>query len=603
MEKGNIAVQTENIFPIIKKFLYSDQEIFLRELISNAVDATKKLKALVSIGDFKGELGELTIEVKLDEKNKTLSVIDKGIGMTADEVKKYINQIAFSSAEDFVKKFKDKEEASTELIGHFGLGFYSGFMVADKVELVTQSYKKVPAAKWTCDGSPAYTLDKHDKKDRGTEVTLYISDESKEYLDKVRIKELLKKYCKFLPVEIKFDGTIINNTTPAWTKKPTELTSQDYKNFYKELYPYAEEPLFWIHLNVDHPFWLTGILYFPKIKSTIEPQKNKIQLYSNQVFVTDSVEGIVPEFLTLLHGVMDSPDIPLNVSRSFLQSDANVKKINSHIMKKVADKLEELYKKDRKEYEEKWKDIGLFIKYGMLSEEKFYERANKFCLFRNTEEKYFTIEEYKSKIKDAQTDKDKKLVILYTTNPSEQHSFIEAARNKGYDVLQFDDMLDSHFVGFLEGKFEDISFKRVDADTVDKLIDKDEKRKSALTEKQKEQLKPIIEKQVNNSSVAILFEGLSEKDMPMLITKPESIRRMKDMAAIQGMDYLKDMPEQFNLVVNTNHRLINRILIEKTPSNQGKLIKQAYDLALISQNMLQGADLTEFVNRSVELIK
>ncbi len=603
MEKGNIDVKTENIFPIIKKFLYSEHEIFLRELISNAIDATQKLKTVSSSGDVKGDLGDLTIEVNLDEKKKTLTVSDKGIGMTGDEVKKYINQVAFSSAEEFVKKYKDTSKEN-QIIGHFGLGFYSAFMVADKVELSTRSYKKSSAVKWECDGSPNYSMDKYDKKERGTEVILHLGSDSKEYLEKERIKTMLKKYCKFLPVKIKFDKEVINNTQPAWTKKPAELTKQNYQDFYKELYPFSEEPMFWIHLNVDYPFNLTGILYFPKIKQAMELQKNKIQLYSNQVFVTDAVENIVPEFLTLLHGVIDSPDIPLNISRSYLQGDPNVKKISTHVTKKVADKLEELFKKERKDFEKKWDNMGLFIKYGMFTEEKFYEKAKGFCLLKNSEEKYFTIEEYQKQIKEKQTDKDKKMVVLYATNIDEQHAYIETARNKGYDVLLFDGPLDSHFIGHMERKLDQITFTRVDADTIDKLIDKDEKKKSALTDKQQEQIKPIIEKQVDKKDVTITFEALTKDDQPMLITKPEFMRRMKDMAAVGGgMTDMGNLPDQYNLVVNTNHPLISRILLETKEAKQKQLVKQAYDLALLSQSMLKGKDMTEFIKRSAEMIK
>ena len=602
MQKGKINVQTDNIFPIIKKFLYSDHEIFLRELVSNAVDATQKLKTLSSVGDIKGELGDLTIEIEVDEKKNTLTIKDNGIGMTEAEVEKYINQIAFSSAEDFIKKYKDKVEAS--IIGHFGLGFYSAFMVADKVELITKSHKKTSkAVKWTCDGSPDYTIDTDKKKDRGTEIKLYLSEESKEYSEKARIELLLKKYCKFLPVEIKHDGRIINNPKPVWTQKPTGLKDDDYKNFYKELFPLSEDPLFWIHLNVDYPFNLTGVLYFPKIKNNFEVQKSKIQLYCNQVFVTDSVEGIVPEFLMLLHGVIDSPDIPLNVSRSFLQSDPNVKKISSHITKKVADKLEEMFKKDRKDFENKWDDIKVFIEYGMMTDDKFYERAQKFCLLKNTEGKYFTLEEYRKLIEPLQTDKDKNVIYLYANNKEEQFTYIETAKNKGYDVLLFDGIADNHFINAVEMKLDKARFARVDSDTVDNLINKDDKQKSKLTDKEKDQLKPIIEKIAPKEKYTISFESLTTKDQPIVITQPEFSRRMKDMAALGGgMDYMGNMPEQYNLVVNSNHPLVSKILVEPKEKKQGQIVKQAMDLALLSQNMLKGEELNNFIKRSVELI-
>ena len=632
MKKGTINVQTENIFPIIKKFLYSDHEIFLRELVSNAVDATQKLKTLASMGKFKGELGDLTIKVEIDKEKGLLKVIDRGIGMTADEVDKYINQIALSSAEEFVKKYKGKsEEDKNALIGHFGLGFYSSFMVSDKVEIRTKTYKKggaTKAVKWECDGSPEYTIEEIDKSDRGTEVILHIADDSKEFLEEYRILELLKKYSKFLPIPIQFgfedvqektgkkdkDGKdeyktvkkprIINNVAPAWTKKPSELKDEDYKAFYHELYPMNfEDPLFWIHLNVDYPFKLTGILYFPKVKKNIEVQRDKIQLYSNQVFVTDSVEGIVPDFLTLLHGVLDSPDIPLNVSRSFLQSDSNVKKISNHIMKKVSDKLEEIFKNSREDFEKKWDDIKVFIQYGMISEPKFYDRAEKFYLFKNVDGKYFTFEEYKKHIEKLQTDKDKKLVYLYATNVDEQHAYIEAAREKGYDVLELDGILDNHFVNTLEQKFENSTFARVDADVIDKLINKEDKQPSKLSEKEQEKLKPVFEKVVGQEHYTVIFENLSEKDLPVLITQPEFMRRMKDMSKLGGgMDYMGTMPDAYNLIVNTNHPVISNILNEKDEKKQQTLAKEVTDLAKLSQNLLKGQDLTDFIKRSVELI-
>ncbi len=604
MQTGKINVQTENIFPIIKKFLYSDHEIFLRELVSNATDATQKLKTLASLGEFKEELGDVTINVTIDKDKKTLTISDKGIGMTAEEVEKYINQIAFSGAEEFVNKYKD--EAGVNIIGKFGLGFYSAFMVADKVEVLTRSYKSTDnedAVLWSCDGSPDYSLESANKTERGTDVILYINEDNLEFLENARIEALLKKYCKFLPVEIKFDDKIINNTQPAWTRKPADLTDEDYKKFYKELYPFAEDPLFYIHLNVDYPFNLTGILYFPKLKKNLEVQKNKIQLYSRQVFVTDSVEGIVPDFLTLLHGVLDSPDIPLNVSRSYLQSDSNVKKISSHIMKKVADKMEELFKENRSDFEAKWDDIGVFIKYGMLSEEKFFDRAKNFFFFKNTDNKYFTIDEYAQLIKLNQENKDKKIVYLYTNNPVEQHSFIEAAKNRGYDVLLLDGVIDPHFVNFLEQKIENAQFARVDADTIDKLIEKGEEKKSNLNEDQKKQLQPLIENAVPKEQFTVVFENLTEKDAPMMITRPEFMRRMKDMAAMGGgYDFMGSMPEHYNLVVNTNHPLMARILVEPDAGKQTQLVKQTTDLALLSQQLLKGEELTKFIQRSLELI-
>jgi molecular chaperone HtpG len=630
MQKGKINVQTENIFPIIKKFLYSDHEIFLRELISNAVDATQKLKTLSQSGELKEELGDIHIEVSLDKKKKTLSVKDKGIGMTSEEVDKYINQIAFSSAEEFIEKYKSQSEANP-IIGHFGLGFYSSFMVSEKVELLTKTYKKGPgtkAVKWSCDGSPDYALDETDKKDRGTEVILHIEKESEEFLDEQRVLSLLKKYCKFLPVEIIFgtekiieptgekdkDGKektkevekprIINNTKPLWIQKPVDLKDEDYKNFYHELYPMNfDEPLFNIHLNVDYPFALTGILYFPKVKRNFEVQKDKIQLYCNQVFVTDSVENIVPDFLTLLHGVIDSPDIPLNVSRSYLQSDPNVKKISAHISKKVADKLEDLFKNNRSDFEAKWDDIRIFIEYGMISDEKFYERAEKFCLFKNTEGKYFTFDEYKEHIISLQTDKDKNLVYLYSTNTEEQHSYINSAKERGYDILIMDNILDSHFINQLERKFEKTRFARVDSDIIDKLIPKEDSLPSKLSEEQKNTLKPIIENQVDKSKFLVQFESLSENEQPVLITQSEFMRRMRDMSAVGGgANYFGQLPDQYNLIVNSNHPLIGKLLDEKDEEKRSRLAKQLTDLALLSQNLLKGEDLTSFIKRSVDLI-
>lgn len=574
MQKGRIDVTTENIFPIIKKFLYSEHEIFLRELISNAVDATQKLKALASHGEFKGELGDITIRVNLDKKKKTLTVSDCGIGMTEEEVTKYINQIAFSSAEEFLAKYQNQEAS---LIGHFGLGFYSSFMVSDKVEIVTRSYKDdAKAVRWTCDGSPEYTMEETERQSRGTDVVLHLDKESKEFLDDSKIESILKKYCRFLPIEIAFgkekewkDGKevetgkdhIINDTKPLWTRKPVDVKDEDYTKFYRDLYPMQDAPLFNIHLNVDYPFHLTGILYFPRIKSNIEIQKNKIQLYSNQVYVTDSVEGIVPEFLTLLHGVLDSPDIPLNVSRSYLQGDPNVKKISAHITKKVADRLEEIFKKDRKEFEKKWDDLKLFIEFGMLTDEKFYERAEKFALLKNTDAKYFTFEEYANIIKENQTDKNKNVIYLYATNKEDQYSYIEKAKNKGYDVILMDGQLDTHFINHLEQKLKDSRFSRVDADVLDKLIMKDESTESHLTDKQKEDLRPVFESQLpEKEKYFITYENLNETEYPIMITQPEYMRRMKDMSELTaGMNFYAGLPDSYNMVINTNHPLVLKV--------------------------------------------
>jgi molecular chaperone HtpG len=603
MTTGKINVQTENIFPIIKKFLYSDHEIFLRELVANAVDATGKIKTLTSIGENKTELGDLVVEVIIDKENKTLTIRDRGLGMTAEEVEKYINQIAFSGAEEFVNKYKDQTEGN--LIGKFGLGFYSGFMVSDKVEIYSRSFKATEqeAIRWTCDGSPDYTMTTDTKADRGTDIILHINEESLEFLEEARIKTMLDKYCRFLPVSIKFKEEIINNTTPAWVKKPSELTHEDYLAFYKELYPMAEDPLFYIHLNVDFPFNLTGILYFPKLKKNLEVQKNKIQLYCRQVFVTDSVEGIVPEFLTLLHGVIDSPDIPLNVSRSYLQSDSNVKKISNHILKKVSDKLEELFKENRTDFEAKWDDIGVFIKYGMLSEEKFYDRAKSFCLLKNTDAKYFTFDEYKLAVEPNQTDKDNKIVYTYTSNLEEQYAFVEAAKNKGYDVLQMDGVIDSHFVNFLEYKLENTSFIRVDADTADNLIKKEDKRPILLSEDEQTAIKELTEKAVEKEKYFVQLEGLSETDAPALITRPEFMRRMKEMAATGGgYEFMTGMGEQFNLIINANHPLMKKVISAATEDEKQKMIRQAVDLAMLSQGLLKGEALSGFIRRSVELI-
>jgi molecular chaperone HtpG len=574
MQTGKIGVTTENIFPIIKKFLYSDHEIFLRELISNAVDATQKLKTMASVGDYKGDVGDTTISVSVNKKKKTITVSDKGIGMTKDELDKYLNQIAFSSANDFLDKYKDQSSA---IIGHFGLGFYSAFMVSDKVEVITKSYQEgAQAVKWNCDGSPEFSIEDVEKETRGTDVILYIDKESKDFLEESKVEQLLKKYCKFLPVDISFgvekewkDGKmvetgkakIINNTRPAWTLKPADLKDEDYNLFYHELYPSGDEPLFHIHLNVDYPFKLTGILYFPKIKSNIEIQKNKIQLYCNQVFVTDSVEGIVPEFLTLLHGVIDSPDIPLNVSRSYLQSDSNVKKISSHITKKVADRLAEIFKNNREDFEKKWDNLKLFIEYGMITDEKFYEKASKFALLKNTEDKYFTFEEYEKIIKENQTDKNKTLIYLYSTNKTDQFSYIEKAKNKGYDVLLLDGQLDIHLINQLEGKLKESRFVRVDSDVVDKLIQKEETRESKLSDAQKDDLKSVFNVKVKSKEMYnVVFETLDENDAPVMITQSEFMRRMKEMSAMGGgMNFYGELPDSFNLVVNPNHKLVIKV--------------------------------------------
>jgi len=627
-EKGSISIHTENIFPIIKKFLYSDHEIFLRELVSNAVDATQKLKKLASIGEFDGDLGDLKIEVSFDKKTKTITVTDKGLGMTGEEIKKYINQIAFSGATEFVEKFKDKGDAK-DIIGKFGLGFYSAFMVADNVEIISKSFKEgTEGVKWDCDGSTEFELSPADKTTRGTDVILHINADSEEFLDEFRLKGILEKYCKFLPVEIKFgtkedsveDGVdkddkpkyktvtsdrIINNTSPIWAKAPIDLKDEDYLAFYKELYPFSEDPLFWIHLNVDYPFNLTGVLYFPKIKNDFEMQRNKIQLYSRQVFITDEVKDVVPDFLMMLHGVLDSPDIPLNVSRSYLQSDANVKKISAHITKKVADKLVDMFLKDRAEFEKKWDDISVFVKYGIVSDEKFAEKAKEFALLKNTEKKYFTLKEYEEKVKPNQTDKDKNLVYLYTSDVGKQDSFIQIAKNRAYDALVLDGVLDSHYINYLEQKLEKTQLRRVDSDTIDKLIAKDEAVASVLSKEEEESVKGIFEKAINNKSMTLAIESLSPDDLPVTITMSEWMRRMKDMARTGGgggMSFMGTMPDTYNVAINCNHALVQKILKAETEENKTKLAKQVYDLALLSQNMLTGADLTSFIKRSVELV-
>ena len=683
MQKGNIGVTTENIFPIIKKFLYSDHEIFLRELVSNAVDATQKLKTLASTGEFKGELGDLTVRVKADKDNGTITISDRGLGMTAEEIDKYINQIAFSGANDFLEKYKDDANA---IIGHFGLGFYSAFMVAKKVEIITRSYKdNAKAMKWSCDGSPEFTLEETERNDRGTDIILYVDDDCKEFLEDSRLQGLLTKYCHFLPVPVAFgkkkewkDGkqveteedNLINDTCPIWTKKPSELKEEDYKKFYRDLYPMADEPLFWIHLNVDYPFNLTGVLYFPKIKSNIDLQRNKIQLYCNQVYVTDSVEGIVPDFLTLLHGVIDSPDIPLNVSRSYLQSDSNVKKISTYITKKVADRLQSIFKNDRKEFEEKWDDLKIFINYGMLTQEDFYEKASKFALFKDTDNKYYTFEEYQTLIKDSQTDKDGNLIYLYANNADEQYTYIDAAKNKGYNVLLLDGQLDVPMINMLEQKFEKSHFTRVDSDIIDRLIVKEEQKGEELPADKQEVLSTLFKGQmpkVKKTEFHVEAHALGESAAPIVITQAEYMRRMKDMASIQpGMSFYGEMPDMFNLVLNTDHRLIKQVLSEaesacaeklvpveselamltlrrnelhkaqegkkdeEIPTTEkdelkdvekkidaqkaekenilngyaadNKVVHQLIDLALLQNNMLKGEALTNFVKRSVEMI-
>jgi molecular chaperone HtpG len=604
MQKGNIRVQTENIFPIIKKFLYSDHDIFIRELISNAVDATQKLKTLSSLGEAKGDLGELYIEVQLDTEGKTITISDKGIGMTGEEVDKYLNQVAFSGAEEFLKKYKGQNEAN--IIGHFGLGFYSAFMVSERVDVITKSYREgAQAVKWECDGSPEYTLEDIEKADRGTDIVLHINEESKEFLDADRIRGILKKFCRFLPVPIRFEGQQINNPAPAWTKKPSELTSQDYQDFYKELYPYSEAPLFWIHLNVDYPFNLTGILYFPKIKQSYEIQKDKIQLYSNQVFVTDEVSDIVPEFLMLLHGVIDSPDIPLNVSRSYLQGDPNVKKINNHITRKVADKLDEIFTKERKEFEEKWESLGLFVKYGMMTDDKFLEKAAKFHIMEDAKGgKFYTLEEYRSATEALQKNKEDQLVILYTTHPVQQDSYIQQAQAKGYIVVKLETIVDAAFINQMETKWEKVHFARVDADIADNLIDKAEATGSVLNGEEESTLKELFGRQVPELHVTVEIKGMSPEAPPVIATRPEFMRRMKDMAAMNGAmgGFYANMPDEVTLTVNGNHPIYRTILKEGDKGKQEKLVHNLSDLALLSQGLLKGNNLTSFIQRSVELM-
>lgn len=629
MTTGNINVTAENIFPIIKKFLYSDHEIFLRELISNATDATLKLKHLSTLGEIKGDIGNPIIEIKIDKDKKEIRIIDQGVGMTGEEVEKYINQVAFSGAEEFVEKYKDKVE-DTGIIGHFGLGFYSSFMVASKVEIFTKSFQEgSQAVRWECDGSPQYTLEDTDRTERGTEIVLHIDDDSLEFLEKSKIEQLLSKYNKFMPIPIKF-GTreetlplpegakedakpekitvdnIVNNPNPAWTKKPADLKDEDYTSFYRELYPMQfEDPLFHIHLNVDHPFNLTGILYFPKLSKNMDPMKDKIQLYQNQVFVTDNVEGIVPDFLQMLRGVIDSPDIPLNVSRSYLQADGAVKKISGYITRKVADKLVSLFNNDRKGFEEKWDDIKVIIEYGMLSEDKFFEKSDKFALYPTVNKEYFTFSELEEKIKPAQTDKDGNLIILYASNEKAQHSYIDAAKEKGYEVLLLDSPIVSHFIQKLEGSKEKIQFARVDADHIDNLIKKDDDKISKLSDKEKEELKPLIEEIIPTKTYTVQLEALDSNANPFIITQPEFMRRMKEMQATGGggMIGMGNFPEMYNLVVNTNNELVGEILNTKTKKKQERLIQQAFDLAKLSQGLLQGEELTNFIKRSFELIK
>jgi len=605
MQKGNIRVQTENIFPIIKKFLYSEHDIFLRELVSNAVDATQKLKTLSSLGEAKGELGELNIEIKIDTEKKTLTISDKGIGMTAEEVDKYINQVAFSGAEEFLDKYKGQNEAN--IIGHFGLGFYSSFMVSDQVEISSKSYRPdAQAVRWECDGSPEFTLEEIEKSNRGTDIVLHINEESKEFLDADRVRSILEKFCRFLPIPIFFEEKQINNTQPAWTKKPSELTTQDYQNFYKELYPYNELPLFWIHLNVDYPFNLTGILYFPKIKQSYEIQKDKIQLYSNQVFVTDEVKDIVPEFLMLLHGVIDSPDIPLNVSRSYLQGDPNVRKINSHITKKVADKLAEIFNNDRKEFEEKWEHTGLFVKYGMMTDDKFLERAAQILLLEDSSDgKFYTLEEYKNLTAANQKNKEGKWVILYTTNPVQQDSYIQQAKAKGYVIVKLEGLVDAAFIQQMEMKWTDVHFTRVDSEIADNLIDKQEGQESVLNKEEESKLKELFGLQVPDQHTTVEIKGLSAEAPPVLATRPEFMRRMKDMAAMSGPmgSFYANMPDEVTLTVNGNHPIYRQVLGEDDKPKQEKIVKNLADLALLSQGLLKGNDLTAFINRSVELME
>ncbi|MCC6186489.1 MAG: molecular chaperone HtpG [Chitinophagaceae bacterium] len=627
-EKGTISIHTENIFPIIKKFLYSDNEIFLRELVSNAVDASQKIKRLASLGEYNAALGDLKVSVSLDKEAKTITISDMGIGMTAEEIKKYINQVAFSGATEFMEKFKEAKDAN-EIIGKFGLGFYSAFMVADKVEINTLSYQEgAEPARWICDGSTSFELVAGDRTTRGSDIVLHINEESADFLEEGKLSEILKKYGQFLPIPIQFgertesepDGedeegkpkykevtvdNIINNTSPIWTKSPSELNDEDYLNFYRELYPFSEEPLFWIHLNVDYPFNLTGVLYFPKVKNELELSRNKIKLFSRQVFITDEVKDIVPEFLMLLHGVIDSPDIPLNVSRSFLQADGNVKKINNYITRKVADKLSELFKEDRTAFEEKWKDIGLFIKYGMVSDEKFYDKAKDFVLLGNVNGAHFTMSEYAEKVKAEQTNKEGNAIYLYTSDAAKHHSFIASAEKRGYDVLLMDGPLDNHFISQMEQKLEKTQLKRIDSDVIDKLVEKDVVIESVLSEGESKTVKELFDKAINKTSMNVTIEGLSPEEMPVTITMDEFMRRMKDMSKMGGggmMGFYGNLPDNYKVSVNGNHKLIKRMLETTDEDTQKRLARQAFDLALLSQGMLTGADLTAFVTRSVDLI-
>ncbi|WP_421825967.1 molecular chaperone HtpG [Larkinella sp.] len=603
-EKGQISIHTENIFPIIKKFLYSDHEIFLRELVSNAVDASQKLKKLAGFGEFNGELGDLKVTVTLDEEAKTITVSDRGIGMTAEEIKKYINQIAFSGASEFLEKYKDKLDEKGAIIGHFGLGFYSAFMVSDHVEIITKSYREgSEAARWICDGSTEFEITEAERAEHGTDIILHIAADSEEFLDKDRLRSILDKYGRFLPIDIEFDGATINNTAPIWTKSPSDLTDEDYLNFYKELYPMSEEPLFWIHLNVDYPFNLTGVLYFPRVKNDFQIRREKIQLYSRQVFITDEVKDIVPDFLMMLHGVIDSPDIPLNVSRSFLQADSNVKKINGYITRKVADKLGELFRNDRAGFEQKFDDIGLFVKYGIISDEKFYEKAKDFCLVKNVDGKYFTFEEFSAAVKENQTDKNGSVVWLYTNDLQKQDGFIASARKRGYEVLLFDTVIDSHFINQLEYKLEKTSLKRVDADTFDKLIDKGINNESVLSEDDKTKLKTLFEEALESKTGTVSVEAMPTDELPVIITLPEFFRRMKDMSALSGeRGMFGAMPDSYNIAVNANHPLADRILKLDNADEQKVLVKQSLDLAKLAQGMLSGSDLTAFIRRTVETL-
>jgi molecular chaperone HtpG len=596
-EKGTISINTENIFPIIKKFLYSDHEIFLRELVSNAVDATQKLKKLASMGEFDGELGDLTIKVSVDKEAKTITISDKGIGLSAEDIKKYINQIAFSGAKEFLEKYKDTPDTN-QIIGQFGLGFYSAFMVSENVEIISKSFRDDAPARWICDGSTEFEITEAEKTERGTDIILHIAADSEEFLDNFRISGILEKYAKFLPIEIEFDGKVINNPNPIWTKSPSELTDEDYRTFYKELYPFGEEPLFWIHLNVDYPFNLTGVLYFPKMKKDFQLNRDKVQLYSRQVFITDDVKDVVPEFLQMLHGVIDSPDIPLNVSRSYLQADGNVKKINSHITKKVADKLQEIFRNDRTGFEEKWESVGVFVKYGIVSDDKFYDRAKEFVLLKNVDGQHFTLDEYREKVQAIQTNKDESVVFLYASDVNQQDAFITSAKKREYDVLVMDSPLDSHFINTLESKLEKTTFKRVDSDSIDKLIDKGLNLESVLSDDEKKKVEELFKEVVGVNTIQL--ESLSPDEVPVSIVQPEFMRRWKDMQRISGQgDMFGSMPMPNNVVINSNHSLISKLLKTEDADAQKALTKQLYDLGLLAQGMLTGADLTKFVERTV----